>query len=103
MKQRCINPSNQSYHWYGGRGIKFQKSWSKYSNFLEDLGICPDGLTLERIDPNGDYCKENCKWIPLKEQVKNKRNSRKNRKKFIYSPLEKLCVHCKSDLIKEES
>lgn len=72
MKNRCDNPNFKDYHVYGGRGIKYSKSWGSFLNFYEDMwGSFEDNLTLERIDSNGDYCKENCTWIPMSEQGKN--------------------------------
>ena len=72
MRKRCNNPNCAAYKNYGGRGIKVCDRWSKFANFYEDMGE-PNGLTIERVDNDGDYCPENCKWIPLEEQGKNKR------------------------------
>ena len=77
MKTRCSNPKNQNYKYYGGRGIMFCERWSNYKNFLEDMGKCQKGMTLERIDVNGNYEPSNCKWASWEEQRKNKRNSPK--------------------------
>jgi hypothetical protein len=77
MKRRCDNPNACNYYLYGGRGIKYESRWAKFENFLEDMGERPVGkMSLERIDHNGNYCKENCKWIPLFDQGSNKRNNR---------------------------
>lgn len=52
--------------------------WSAdFRNFLKDMGVMPEGYSIERVDVNGDYCTENCKWIPRKEQTKNLRTSRR--------------------------
>jgi hypothetical protein len=74
MKNRCFNPRNKNYPNYGGRGITVCDEWkSSYTNFLNDMGECPDGFSIERIDVNGNYCPENCEWIPMSDQSKNRR------------------------------
>jgi hypothetical protein len=55
MLQRCENPNNKAYKYYGGRGITVCKRWHDYRNFLADMGRRPPGLTLERIDNDGPY------------------------------------------------
>ena len=72
MKQRIKNPKCKAYNRYGGRGIKMCPRWEIFENFLEDMGIRPKGLDLDRIDNNGDYCKENCRWISHKENCQNR-------------------------------
>lgn len=67
MRRRCTDPNHANYKWYGGRGVTFDPRWTEFTVFLEDMGLCPDrGHTLDRIDPDKDYSKENCRWIPLK-------------------------------------
>ena len=76
MKQRCDNPNNHAYIRYGGRGIIYSQDWVTLNGFLKDmLHSYKEGLSLERVDVNGNYCKENCKWISMDEQARNKRNS----------------------------
>lgn len=77
MKERCTNPKNQSFADYGGRGIKVCEAWANdYEQFLRDMGRKPDGCTLERLDVNAGYSKENCVWASRKTQQRNRRNTR---------------------------
>jgi len=77
MKQRCNNPKNNNYLHYGGRGVKVCESWDKFVNFYEDIGYkYSKGLSLDRIDVNGDYTHENCRWATRYEQDRNRQNSR---------------------------
>lgn len=78
MLQRCNNPDFDSYPHYGGRGIRVEARWRKFSNFLYDMGPRPDGMSLDRVDVDGHYCKENCKWSSQTDQMYNKRFSDKN-------------------------
>lgn len=76
MTARCHNPKNKSYKNYGGRGIQVCDRWrADFLNFLEDMGTPAPGLELDRIDNNGNYCKENCRWVSRTQQA---RNTRKN-------------------------
>lgn len=75
MIQRCCNPNNSAYEDYGGRGISVCDAWKTFENFYADMGD-PNGLTIERILVNGDYCKDNCKWADRKEQMRNTRRSK---------------------------
>ena len=76
MKRRCDEPSNKSYAIYGGRGITYDDRWSLFEPFYEDMkdGYADD-LTLDRIDPDLNYTKENCRWSDKEEQANNTRTN----------------------------
>ncbi len=79
MLQRCINPKDKDYKHYGARGIKVCDRWKDAAAFLSDMGQPPRGLTIERVDNNGNYELSNCKWATRMEQSQNTRRSPKNR------------------------
>ncbi len=78
MKQRCLNKNNSKYVSYGSRGISVCDEWvNSFPTFYADMGDRPDGTTLDRIDPNGNYCFDNCRWATQKQQQNNRTNNKK--------------------------
>ncbi len=79
MRQRCFNPNTAKYALYGGRGITVCDRWcgkEGFANFLADLGPRPVGMTLDRIDPDGNYEPGNCRWATYAEQNRHKRTGK---------------------------
>jgi hypothetical protein len=75
MRVRCNYPKSERYPNYGGRGIRVCERWSKFENFLADMGQRPNGKTIERRDGNGNYEPSNCVWASTDEQNRNKRST----------------------------
>lgn len=75
MRARCDNQRNGSYPDYGGRGIHYSPKWFRFENFLADMGEPREGMTLDRVESDGHYYKENCRWATRAEQSLNKRTN----------------------------
>lgn len=72
MHDRCLNRNNPSFPYYGAKGITVCDRWRSLSAFVEDMGHRPPGMSLDRIDVSGQYCKENCRWADNLTQQRNR-------------------------------
>lgn len=76
MIERCHNPSHKYYYLYGNRGIFVCDKWKEsFKYFIEDMGLAPESLSIDRLDNYKGYYKENCRWATREQQDRNKRNS----------------------------
>ena len=71
MKSRCNNPNFKDAIYYSQKGITYDSRWEKFDGFLEDMGECPAGMQIDRIDSNRGYYRENCRWVTTIEQARN--------------------------------
>ena len=79
MKRRCTDKGQDAYPFYGGRGITYCSRWELYGNFLEDMGEKPEGTSLDRINNDGNYTPDNCRWAEREVQAYNKRTYSSNK------------------------
>jgi len=75
--QRCCDPNCQAFNDYGGRGIHVCEKWREFLGFLDDMGERPPKLSIDRINNDGNYCKDNCRWATVKDQQNNKRSNKR--------------------------
>lgn len=88
MKRRCNNIHHNNYQYWGGKGISYAKGWENFEGFLKDMGNSyNEGLSLERIDGNKNYTKDNCIWATRLEQANNLSNNRKLKYKGVTKTL----------------
>ena len=91
MKNRCNNPNTPEYKNYGGRGITYDVRWEDFNEFYKDMGERPENTTLDRIDVDKNYCKENCRWATKEEQQRNQRIHKREDVGITYDNSHKTC------------
>lgn len=84
MKKRCDNPNTKAYKYYGAKGISYDSRWKDFINFYEDMhSNYEENLTIDRIDPKGNYTKENCQWITLNENSGKDSKGKKQSREWV--------------------
>jgi len=79
FKNRCLNSKNSQFKDYGGRGITVSDEWMRFENFYADMGNCPPGCEIDRIDNEKGYSKDNCRWTTKKTNARNRRSNTKHK------------------------
>jgi predicted XRE-type DNA-binding protein len=83
MIRRCHSPSHHAFKDYGARGITVCDKWKNFEGFIEDMGFQPEGLSIERINNDLGYSKENCRWATVTEQARNRRATKLDEDKVM--------------------
>ena len=91
MMSRCNNSNRPDYPYYGGRGIAVCDRWTSFENFVADMGERPQGMTLDRIDVNGNYEPSNCRWDSRLRQARNRRSNHVVSYKGMTGSLSEVC------------
>jgi hypothetical protein len=91
MRARCEVPTRDRYEIYGGRGIRVCDRWKDFSNFLADMGERPEGCTIDRIDPDGNYEPSNCRWATAHDQQRHLRRVKQLTFRGVTKPLPAWC------------
>ncbi len=99
MVDRCNRPKNRVFRYYGGKGIRVCEKWMSFQGFYADMGACPEGCSIDRINSNGNYEPANCRWATQKQQM---RNQGRNRNFNIDGEVKCLAEWCEKYQISED-